>query len=403
MSFNGVGQYAANFKVWDEVGNLIPDVGHSEGMMPHGEFMPASWLPVVFREKYFDNWMVIMPGKILALDNDGRVVPAQYGLAGATITYTADDVTEGTIDVRTGVALLTADIGTFTVASVTDHMGRGLGQALAVSDPVGVTAYPVLQWAGDGSAADDGSNPARLKKHNYNMQHRVALLCDYVLELPIVPSDTADENLTQDSFDANTNVATLAALSNLPVAANTVRTPITFGDGVHANSATRFVNQVAAVTDIKNEGDWHISLVDGVISVWSPITLGGGNVYTVSYSHYATAPTGANVSVFASVVGNAQPGDFLICNADSNWAVATTEDFKDIMGQVLDIEAFPRGGLERVRTAHASPLNTNAAGSHPGYLGQMDQMSGSATGGVTGKIHYAGAANLVARVNLVSR
>ena len=48
MSFNSLGQYSANHKSWDHVGNMFPVVEHSEGVRPAGEFMPASWLPVQF-------------------------------------------------------------------------------------------------------------------------------------------------------------------------------------------------------------------------------------------------------------------------------------------------------------------------------------------------------------------
>lgn len=410
MSFNSVGQYTASHKSWDHIGNLIATVEHSEGVRPHAELMPAAWLPVRFYEKYFENWITVMPGKLVALDNDGRVVPAQYGLTSAQITYTATDVTEGVIDVRTGAALLTANIGTFNVSAVTSHMGRGEG-ALAVSRPIGVCTYPYLQWAGTGATGDDGFNPIYYRQHNYNMQHRVAVVCDYILELPVVPAATSSANLTEDSFSGT--VETFAALSNLPVAANTVRTPITFANGTLTDAATVFVNQVDALTDIKSSGDWHINLATGVISAYRASAAGGGNVYTVSYYNYASAPTGSNVSVFASALGDLKPGDLLKCNADSNWVVATPktygvadgnnfDTFADIMGQVLDVETQPKDMLDKVRTAY-NALSTSSAGALPGTAGQMDQMPGSATGGVSDKVHYAGAANKVVRVNLVSR
>ena len=64
--------------------NRLVQVGElsvSEGIRPHGEYRPAAWLPVQFYDKAFEDWFVIMPGKILAMDNDGRIVPGQYGLA----------------------------------------------------------------------------------------------------------------------------------------------------------------------------------------------------------------------------------------------------------------------------------------------------------------------------------
>lgn len=399
MPLDSVGRYVANHKVWDHVGNMIPVVEHSEGVRPHGEFKPATWLPVQFFDKYYENWFVMMPGKILAFDNQGRVVPAQYNDVNVNIVYTANDVDAGTIDARTGTPVTAP--ATFTVDSVTDFLGTGV--KLAVSKPVGVAPYAILQWAGDGSDLDDGFTPAAYKQHNYNMQHQIAILCDYVLELPLVPAEESAEDMTQDSFADSKAVFT--ALGNLPVAKNTMRTQITFGNGTLTDAATRFVVEKDSADDVLAAGDWHIDLATGVVTVWASATLGGGNLYTCTYSHYAAAPTGSNVSRFASALGDLKPGDFVKCNADSNFVVAdpSTENFSDIIGQVLEVEdLFAKDALDKVRTAYDS-IGTNAAGSLPGYAGQMDQMPGSATGGVSDKVHYAGAANLVVRINLISR
>lgn len=410
MAFDSLGRYVPNHKTWDHVGNMIPVVEYSEGIRPHGEFKPAAWLPVQFYEKYYENWITVMPGKILAFDNDGRLVPAQYGLSSATITYTANDVAAGVIDVRTGETLLTAAIGTFNVSAVANFMGT-TGLAMAVSSPVGVAPYAYLQWAGDGGAYDTGFNPSAYAKHNYNMQHKTALLCDYVLELPLVPAATSSENMTQNSYASN--VSTFTALTNLPVATNTMRTEITFANGTLTDASTRFVNQVDAVTDIAASGDWHINYRTGVVSVYATATLGAGNLYTVTYYNYASAPTGSNVSRFACALGDLKAGDFVKCNADSNWVKATPsvvgddengDGFAEIMGQVIELEdLLGKDALDKVRTAYDPAIGTSGTGSLPGYAGQMDQMPGTATGGVTDKIHYAGAADKVVRINLVTR
>ena len=400
MAFDSLGRYSTPHKSWDHVGNMVPVVEHSEGIRPHGEFKPAAWLPVQFFDKYYEEFFVILPGKILACDNVGRIVPAQYGLAGATITYTANDVEAGVIDVRTGVALLTAAIGTFNVSAVSAFLGTA-STALAVSDPIGVAPYAFWQWAGDSSEHDDGFNPAGFRNHNHSLQHQVAILCDYVLELPLVPATVAAaEAITQTSNAASVSI--MVAVSNLPMAANTLRSPFTFSEGAGApgDVATKFSVQKLTAAAVLASGDWHVDLTTGIITVWSSGAIGATD-YELVYSHYASAPT--SVSKFASAVGNLKAGDFLLCDANSNFAVATTEDFKDIMGQVLEVEnVLDKDALSRVRTAYSS-LSTDASGSLPAYAGQMDQMPGSATGGVSDKVHYAGAANLVVRVNLISR
>lgn len=402
MSFNTLGQYSANHKNWDHVGNIMAPVEASEGQRPYGEFMPAAWLPVKFFEKYYENWITITPGKLVALDNDGRVVPAQYGLAGATIVYGTDDVNAGVVDARTGIALLAANVGTVNVSAVTDFMGRGVSVALSVSKPVGVCAYPVLQWAGDATAYDDGFNPTAFIKHNYMMQHRVAFVCDYVLELPLVPAKTSTETITSQSWSSS--IMTFDALDSLPVATNTTRTPITFANNSLSTAATVFVYQKSTAAELIADGDWYIDYTTGVIKAYTSTNPAGGT-FSVTYRNYASAPTGSNVSVFACVLGDVKPGAFLKCNADSNWVVDSSPSLDVTMGQVLDIEVQPKDMLDKVRTAYSPALATNAAGSFPGGTtsGQMDQMPGSATGGVSDKIHYAGAADKLVRVNLISR
>lgn len=389
MAINSLGQYTGNHKVWDHVGNIIPDIELSEGDRPAVEFKPAAWLPVQFFDKYFENWNVIMPGKILALDNDGRVCPAQYGLASATITYAQNDVDAGVIDVRTGVTLLVANVGTFNVSAVSAFNGV-TGVAMAVSKPIGVSPYAVLQWAGG-----DGFNPTQLRQHNYNMQHQITVLCDYVIQLPLVPTAQTTTSL---SFGVpSANLSTSSAVGNLPVATNTVgRTPISFSGG---SSATLFINQVDTLALVTSAGDWYINYTTGVVTVYAtsqPTSI------SISYFHYASNATATGK--FSCVVGNPKPGDFLICDVNSNFKVRASEEFTDVMGQVLARDAaFPKDALNRVRTAYNPAIGTNAAGANPGYLGQLDQMPGSANGGMPANISYAGAADTLCYINLVSR
>lgn len=405
------GMYVATHKPWDHVGNMLNVVEFSDGIRPAGTFRPAPWLPVKFFDKHYEDWMVVLGGKILACDNAGWLVPAQYGLASATITYTASDVTAGVLDVRTGAPLLIGAIGTFDVSAVTSFMGSGV--AMAVGAPIGVAMYPYWKWAGDNSALDDGFNPLGYQKHNYNMQHAVTFLCDSVLELPLVPATTAAANLTYASYASNK--VTFAAVANRPVATNTMRTPITFGAGTQSDQAVRFKTQKATAAEVDALGDWHIDLTTGVVTVYSATDLGAGNLYTVTYSHYASAP--ATVSAFACAVGNLKAGDFVKCDANSNFALADavgtgrgTSGFEGadgigtIIGQVIQVEnVLNKSALGMVRTAYSPAINTSSTGALPGYAGQLDQMPGSATGGVPAKVHAAGAADKVVRVNLISR
>lgn len=416
MAFNSVGQMTGSHKTWDHVGNIIPNVEHSEGVRPAIEWKVAEWLPVQFFDKHYENWLVILPGKVLSVDADNRLCPAglkrnvDLGGSGDVVTYTVNDVTAGTINVTTGAPVTLAqltDPGStrgYTKAEIdaAGFLGRA-GVEFTVSSPVGVAPYSFLQWAGG-----DGFNPTGYHKHNYNMQHQVSVLCDYVLELPLVPAATTSEALTFAPDATEAGVFTDSGLANLPVAANTVRTPISFA-GTDAD--TLFVNQVADKTQIALAGDWAIDLATGHVSVKAGSAPTG---VTVSYSHYASAP--GTVSAFACAVGDLRGGDMVTFDANSNFIKATAANLALsgsptgdevaashglVVGQVLDRDSsHPKDLLDRVKTSYSPALDTSAAGSKPAYLGQLDQMPGSANGGVPSNVHYAGAADTVVRINL---
>lgn len=416
MPFNSFGQYSGNHKAWDHVGNIFPNVEHSEGIRPSIEWKVAEWLPVQFFDKYYENWIVIMAGKVVATDPDGRLcpaglkIPAELEGSGDVVVYTKDDVAAGTINVATGNPVKASELTDpgstrgYTKAEIdaAGFLGRP-GVEFTVSAPIGVAPYAYLQWAGG-----DGSNPTQYHKHNYNMQHQVAVLCDYVLEVPLVPASvTTAEALTFPASGVN-NVFSSSPVANRPVAANTQRTPIEFS----GTDKDKFVVQVAKKEDIKSAGEWHIDLETGVVSVYSTTQPS----VSITYFHYAAAP--ASVSVFASAVGDLKPGDLVTFDRNSNFRKATAASLYIgdtstsnqaeaiarshglIVGQVLDRASGVRDFLDRVRTAYNPPIGTDASGSKPGYLGQMDQMPGSATGGVMSNIHYAGAADTVVRINL---
>jgi hypothetical protein len=416
MPFNDVGQYFGNHKTWDHIGNILPNFEHSEGVRTSMDWMPADWLPVQFFDKHYENWFVIMPGKVVACDPDGRVVPAGLKIAaeltgsGDVITYTLNDLNAGVINVTTGLPLTLAELSDsgstrgYTKAEIdaAGFMGRS-GVAFTISAPVGVAPYAFLQAPGG-----DGVNPTQYRHHNYNMQHQVAVLHDYVVELPLVPGSTSSESLTfgLDS-DGETTHFTCSGLAHLPVATNTSRTPTTFSGG---SSAALFVTQVPTKAEVLNAGQWFIDTATGFITVYAASAPTG---VSVSYSHYASAP--ASVSKFACAVGDLKAGDMVTFDADSNLRIASAATLflsstptaaqvaraqGLVVGQVLKRDASYPKTLQRVKTSYLPALNTSANGALPGYMGQMDQMPGSATKGAPYNIHAAGAADTVVRINL---
>lgn len=466
MSFDALGRYTANHKVWDHVGNIIPDVEHSEGERPAHKFKVAPWLPVQFYDKHFENWVVVMPGKILALDPAGDLMPAEYGLTSATVTYTANDVAAGVIDVATGEPVTTAKTvtlsqlsgvrgGGWTAATAGDSQTSGFMGRFGVSFadatrkyPVGVAPYAYLQWAGG-----DGFDPSQYDKHNYNMQHQVAVLCDYVLALPLVPGVVASESVSKTMAGASlvlgtpgvhtnaqiransrynattgtvkvraTDRVVAIALDNTNIAPNTDRTLIVLSsDNTSDDVSGVLLNEVGSVAAVVGAGDFFVDTVAGVIFIYDvngtamPTSMSGaaGNL-TIRYYHYAVAPT--TLAKFTSVLASTstlQPGDFLKVGTESNFVYwnPASDNAADLIGQVIAIDNNYDEGLAKVRTAYSPALGTDSsgsmskgvAGSASANLGQLDQMPGSATKGYTDKVTFAGAADQVVIVNLIGR
>jgi len=467
MSFNAENQYSASHKVWDHVGNIIPDIEHSEGERPAYEFKPAEWLPVQFYDKHYEVWQSVMPGKVVALDPDGRVMPAQYGLTGQSVVYVQNDIDAGVTDIATGLAVTTAKTvvltqlngtrgsawtravaGTAGVNNTSGFMGK---HGIAFNDanekfPIGIAPYAYNQWAGG-----DGSNPANLRHHNHILQHQVAVLCDYVIKLPWVPGQAATEsvsgtfsgglptfgtsgtyrrNAIQNNSTGRYNASTGSnpvlgtypviafCLDEFPVAKNTARTTVTMqSSNANDDVSGILVNERTSLSAVTQSGDYYVDYEVGMLFIFSsnqtvPTAISGAaGTVSVTYYHYAGVP--GTVSRFASVVSTSvDPGDFLVCTTNSNLVVDNTADFKNIVGQVLAVDDnFPKDALDQVRTAYDPAISSNSAGSMANAtlgsasanLGQLDQMPGSATGGYPDILHYSGAADKLVLVNLVSR
>lgn len=390
-----INNYVANHKQWDHVGSITPDIEISEGIRPAEEFKPAGWLPVQRYDKHYEEWFVVSAGKVVALDKTGRVVPAGLKIAlavgsGDVLTYTQDDVDNKVVDLTTGIAV-TAATGYTRAELDTAMTNLGLISSSEapedfISAPIGLAPYNYWQWAGG-----DGFNPAQYRNHNHNLQHQVAVLCDFYIELPLVPGvvDTAEALATAAQY-GSANAYSYAATTNLP-ASNTTRTPISFTEGVGApgDVATRFTNEVSTIDDVISSGDWHMAYDSGVLTVYAT-SAPGDTDYKITYFYYRSD---ASVNSYACAIGDLNPGEFVKADANSNMTLAdpSSEGLDVIVGQILARDSrFPKDALDKVKTAYAG-------------LGVEQQMPGSANGGVPANISYSGAANTVVRINLINR
>lgn len=223
--------YQANHKKWDHTSPLQPNIEISESVRPAYEFKPAAYLALSRFDKWYENYFVIQAGKVVALDSDNKVVPA--GLAAQAAAYktafeldTNTETITGCKTIARAVTGLTLYTATDVAAGVKNANGdaaaagepvvesffkvtggsnlSGLAGATvfgdsdtltyetSISKPVGVAPYNYWRWAGG-----DGFNPTSYDYHNYNLQHQVAILCDYFIELPVLlDTDYASAPLT---------------------------------------------------------------------------------------------------------------------------------------------------------------------------------------------------------------
>ena len=138
----------------------------SKGERPALELKPAQYLPVVREDRYLEDWVVIEAGTIVSVDASGSLVPCN-GFQGQTQTYTASDI---------GITVDIDDAGhdTYVTAAGTSSA------TIDANRPVGVAPYDYYQSLNAGFGAAGAT-----KYLNYQIQDKVAILCDYLIEIPV--------------------------------------------------------------------------------------------------------------------------------------------------------------------------------------------------------------------------
>jgi hypothetical protein len=400
-----ISRFQSRFKTrTDLMDNITPNnVVQMNASVPHGEWKPASWLPVVWQNEKSKDYFTISSGKVVSLDGAGRVVPsglrkvvANAAIDGTVLTYTSDDVKARVIDITTGqfvTAAKTVDLEAFVHAIIghgwlhTDELiddadaatklaaNRAAAKAF-ISAPVGIAAYDVYVWAGD--------DPANLHFTNYQKQHLIQFFTDIQMRVAHICDEAEAVDLTSLVRISGATLGTAASypryvgldMSNVvgyslglgKVANNTSRTPVTFSDA--AFSAT--LRERSDISLLAKVGDWYLDADAGIILFWEeggnqdPAGLAGNILvsdYTVSNS---------NQERMMMMVGDCVPGDFVSFDVNSNFTVAETADFDEnlVVGRMLALFKEPRGLLERVKTGFSgSDFDATA------------QMPGSATKG----------------------
>jgi hypothetical protein len=384
--------------------HLTPNnVVQMNASVPHGEWKPAAWLPVLWQNERSKDYFVMSSGKVVSLDGAGRVVPSGLlrrcldagALADTILEYTANDVAARVIDIRTGAFVTAADTVSLEDFATAIQASGWAGSAFAadptdlddakaiarafISAPVGILAYDVFVWAGD--------DPANLHFTNYQKQHLIQFFTDIQMKAAHVCADAATTVLIGAA-----TLLTSAELSAMPryagliasgdnvvgydlrlgkVASHTSRTPVT----VNGMASTRHRADVSLLSKL---GDWTLDADAGIVLLWeeggdgAPAGLTGFSVFD-----YTLAASSQERMVM--FVGDGRPGDFVSFDAMSNFVVASDDDHADhlVVGRLLAMFKEPRGHLERVRT-----------GWDGDEFDATSKMPGSATGGFSDLITF---------------
>lgn len=453
-----------SYRWWDEWGRIAPNVEKAEGIRPPlGEAIVAQWLPVQRLENESQAYFVISVGKVVALDRQGNCVPAglrkAWNVAAGTnaLAYTATDVTEGVIDLTTGVAVTAAV--TYTRAQLDAALKeRGLiepdEQAMDfISKPIGVASYNYFKATGS-----DPANPTTHTNTNWNLQDRVAVTSDYCCTYPLVPAVETTETMNgalanaAGSIDWTTTrtggwfgstalhglvkyANTIAAGDDVvgyvfekwPVAKISTETPIT-------PSVNGFSRLVSSVDAIAQAGDYFIDYDLGILFLYEA----GGDAIptpwsvaaTITYYEYEDAVEAGRVSTYACATGNIRRGDFLTYDQYSNLIVAVldisaaegydaagapfaadpeydTEADNAVISTQLEqaISNWMEGivgqvtGFTKYPRSHSNYVRTAFAGE----TAATRRTPGTATGGRTDALVYANGSDTMVVVNLILR
>ncbi len=419
-------RYSANFNIRSDVFDSITpqnirqrDVSAPAG--PVSAWRPAAWLPVQWTASNTSagqDAFVISGRKVVALDSEGRVVPAglRGALAAATVadtvlTYTSTDVAWGVLDLVTGARVAAAvsysskqvcealvqrglvDVTGLTAfpAAVADGEAAEI-IARFISLPVGISAYDVHVWSG---RAEDGDQFF----HNYSKQHAVQFLTEAELQVPhrvagvataeavnfttgvetydaaarVFPAagkvweDASLANLGRYAVGATSNIHAIK-LANDRIAKNTAATPIT------CSAAGLLVTEVTSAAAVTAGGEFYVDYDAGLVFYHNSVATATGAA-TFGYSFYLSEASDA-AHRMVHFDGIARPGARLGVDAASNLCVSNATG--DVLagavdlGYVLFTQSQPVGNLDKVKTAF------NLSG-----MPASGKMPGSATAGLS--------------------
>ena len=393
-----INRFTSRFKTrTDLMDNITPNnVVQMNADVPHGEWKPAAWLPVVWQNERSKDYFVMSSGKVVSFDASGRIVPS--GLlrrcldatqdTDVVIDYDANDIAARVVDITTNEFVASAhsvSVLDFVNAAVDNGWLQGAkasdlaeAKALAkqfISAPVGILSYDVYAWAGD--------NPGALHFSNYQKQHLIQFFTAGQFRMPHVAAGSAvSDAAVAMTLIAHADLSTMPRYAGLVLADALVGLRFTRSVAGHTSRTPVAVSMTGQTPRMRSEpelvrkaGDFFIDDEAGILLVFSDDAAAKPTFFdSVSYFTYEGAASALAVSTqekFIHFVGECRPGDFVTFDHLSNMVRRSTgltlgladgdddaaavlealELAKDFtIGRVVDIVTEPRGLLERVRT-----------------------------------------------------
>ena len=356
--------YLANHVVAPQIIQGTPNynVEVAEGQVPPGEFYPAQYLPVVQSEnRIAGSGFVLMPGKVVCLDQNGRLVPA--GLAAevkkargvAGYTYAGAATTYDTLSESNGVV---NTLGQFVQAGdgfVSSNLFSTGASGFNFTMPVGVMRYSALKAPGS-----DPSNPATFTQHSYDTGGARAFSRWCYIQVPVVETQTRTEAIAAGVTDHRITI--------YPDAAGLTFT----GATLTRKALPNFMSASSTATEY--------AVVGRTILFNGPTPSG----LSVSYNPNIQTP-------FCSLVINsaANPatllGQAVGYDVNSNFVLGGNKIAPHLVGQILDVKSGQSDDLKLVRTYFRD-------------FGLWQEQPGSATDGRNTQLSIANAPKYIARI-----
>jgi hypothetical protein len=380
--------YMANHVVAPQIIQGTPNynVEVAEGQVPPGEFYPAGYLPVTQSEnRIAGSGFVLMPGKVVCLDANGRLVPAGlaaevkkargvsgYGTVGTATTYDKLCVENQVINARGNFVVDTDNFVTSNLFSTTNS-------AFNFTQPVGVMRYSALKSPGydvinpaswDTQQLADPSNPATWVQHSYNTGGARAFSRWCYIQVPVVETQSRSENIPSAAKDYRILLYPNGSLS--------------FSGGNGFNPSLKALPQMmtssAATGGIADQ-----YCMVGRTLLFNGITPSG---VSVSYTPIVKTPFCSLVQGVTSVP-QLLIGQAVTYDVNSNFVLkssaASAQLAQHLVGQILDVKAGQNDDLKLVRSYYRD-------------FGLWQEQPGSATDGRNTQLSIVNAPKYIARI-----